>query len=73
MNINGVNPWAAVTQSGYDVVTASQIQSLFAVEQNLKMITPGLKAKSVILVRPLESEFDNQRQECDLLYYCYRS
>ena len=45
MNINGVNPWAAVTQSGYDVVTASQIQSLFAVEQNLKMITPGLKAK----------------------------
>ncbi len=44
-NANGVNPWAAVTQSGYDVVTASQIQSLFAVEQNLKMITPGLKAK----------------------------
>lgn len=44
-NATGVNPWAAVTQSGYDRVTASQIQSLFAVEQNLKMITPGLKAK----------------------------
>ena len=45
MAINDVNPWAAVTQRGYDVVTASQIQSLFAIEQNLKMITPGLKAK----------------------------
>lgn len=45
MAINDVNPWAAVTQQGYDVVTASQIQSLFAIEQNLKMITPGLKAK----------------------------
>ena len=29
MAINDVNPWAAVTQRGYDVVTASQIQSLF--------------------------------------------
>lgn len=45
MDITGVNPWAAVTQCGYDVTTASQIQSLFAVEQNLKMITSGLKAK----------------------------
>lgn len=42
---NRENPWAKLTQYGYGVTTASQIQSLFAVEQNLKMITPGLKAK----------------------------
>jgi TonB-linked SusC/RagA family outer membrane protein len=42
---NRQNPWAALTQQGYNVNTASQIQSLFAVEQNLKMITQGLKAK----------------------------
>jgi TonB-linked SusC/RagA family outer membrane protein len=40
-----VNPWAKLTQQGYNVTTASQIQSLFAVEQNLKMLTNGLKAK----------------------------
>ena len=42
---NRVNPWANVTQRGYETETQSQIQSLFAVEQNLKMLTPGLKAK----------------------------
>lgn len=42
---NRQNPWANLTQRGYSTETASQIQSLFAIEQNLKMITPGLKAK----------------------------
>lgn len=42
---NRENPWANVTQRGYETETQSQIQSLFAVEQNLKMLTPGLKAK----------------------------
>ena len=42
---NRENPWANVTQCGYETETQSQIQSLFAVEQNLKMLTPGLKAK----------------------------
>ena len=38
------NPWAMATQYGYSVSTYSQIQSLFSVEQDLKMITEGLKA-----------------------------
>ena len=42
---NRENPWANVTQRGYETETQSQIQSLFAVEQNVKMLTPGLKAK----------------------------
>lgn len=42
---NRQNPWANVTQRGHSTETQSQIQSLFAVEQNLKMLTPGLKAK----------------------------
>jgi TonB-linked SusC/RagA family outer membrane protein len=42
---NRANPWKDVTQGGYGLRTASKIQTLFAVEQDLKMITKGLKAK----------------------------
>ncbi len=42
---NRLNPWAMATQKGYQNLTKSQIQSLFSVEQSLKMITEGLKAK----------------------------
>lgn len=41
------NPWAEVTQGGYDLTTSSKIETLFSVEQNLKFITPGLKAKGI--------------------------
>jgi TonB-linked SusC/RagA family outer membrane protein len=43
----GVNPWALVTQQGYDFITSSKIQTLFSVEQDLKMLTPGLKIKGL--------------------------
>lgn len=39
------NPWATATQSGYIVGINTQLQSLISLEQNLRMITPGLKAK----------------------------
>lgn len=42
---NRLNPWAMATQKGYYSSSASQIQSLFSLEQNLRMLTPGLKAK----------------------------
>ncbi len=42
---NRANPWRDVTQGGYDFMTSSKLQTLFSVEQDLKMITPGLKAK----------------------------
>lgn len=38
------NPWGMATQHGYAVTSYSQIQSLFSLEQDLKMITQGLKA-----------------------------
>jgi TonB-linked SusC/RagA family outer membrane protein len=44
---NRANPWRTVTQQGYDFITSSKIQTLFSVEQDLKMITPGLKAKAL--------------------------
>ena len=44
---NRANPWQTVTQQGYDFNTSSKLQTLFSVEQDLKMITPGLKAKVV--------------------------
>lgn len=44
---NRANPWRTVTQQGYDFTTSSKIQTLFSVEQDLKMITPGLKAKAL--------------------------
>lgn len=43
---NRFNPWAESTQNGYYRGTRSKLESLFQVEQNLKMITPGLKAKA---------------------------
>jgi TonB-linked SusC/RagA family outer membrane protein len=39
------NPWMEATQKGYERNTKSKIESLFSVEQNLKMVLPGLKAK----------------------------
>jgi TonB-linked SusC/RagA family outer membrane protein len=39
------NPWALTTQSGYTNRSSSKLESLFSVEQNLKMLLPGLKAK----------------------------
>ncbi len=39
------NPWAMATQEGYYTTSTSQIQSLFSVEQNLRMLTQGLKTK----------------------------
>jgi len=39
------NPWAELTQIGFREDTSTQLQTLFALEQDLKMLTPGLKAK----------------------------
>lgn len=44
---NRANPWRTVTQQGYDFITSSKIQTMFSVEQDLKMILPGLKAKGL--------------------------
>ncbi len=42
-----VNPWAMLTQTGYTRQTKSQIQSLVSVEQDLKMLTEGLKVRAL--------------------------
>lgn len=39
------NPWARATHSGYKVDINTQLQSLMSIEQNLMMLTPGLKTK----------------------------
>lgn len=38
------NPWAKLTQSGYYREGQSKFESLFSVQQDLKIIVPGLKA-----------------------------
>ena len=45
------NPWAMATQSGYERSSASKIESLFSLEQDLKFVLPGLKAKFQILLK----------------------
>jgi TonB-linked SusC/RagA family outer membrane protein len=40
-----VNPWAWVTQRGFEKVNHSNIESATVLEQDLKFITPGLNAK----------------------------
>ncbi|SFK57669.1 TonB-linked outer membrane protein, SusC/RagA family [Porphyromonadaceae bacterium KH3CP3RA] len=39
------NPWAWATQRGFEKINHSKIEALTAIEQDLKFITPGLKAK----------------------------
>ena len=39
------NVWAMATQYGYKTTTASKIETLFSLDQDLKFITPGLKIK----------------------------
>lgn len=39
------NPWAWATQRGYEKMNHNKIESLTSLEQDLKFITPGLKAK----------------------------
>ncbi len=41
------NPWALATQRGYERFSASKIESLFSVEQDLKFFLPGLKARGL--------------------------
>lgn len=47
-----VNPWAYLTQYGYSINTSSKIESLFAIDQKLDMVTKGLSSK-------LTFSFDN--------------
>ncbi len=42
---NRHNPWLEVTQGGYNFRTSSKLQTLFSVEQDLRQLTKGLKAK----------------------------
>jgi len=41
------NPWALATQRGYERISASKIESLFAVEQDLSFWLKGLKARGL--------------------------
>ena len=41
----GGNVWAMATQMGYKTTSASKIETLFSLEQDLKFITPGLRIK----------------------------
>lgn len=41
-----VNPWASSTQRGFQKNTQSRLETLVSVEQDLKGILPGLKAKA---------------------------
>lgn len=47
-----VNPWAFLTQYGYNINTSSKIESLISVEQKLDFFTKGLSTK-------LSFSFDN--------------
>lgn len=41
------NPWAESTQRGYGQYVQSRLESLFSLEQDLKMLLPGLKMKAL--------------------------
>lgn len=64
---NRPSPWAISTQNGYYHSGRSKLESLFAVEQNLKMITPGLKAKVTFAFDTYNENFVTRGKEPD--YY----
>lgn len=41
------NAWSLATQHGYSTNSKSKIESLFSLEQDLKFLLPGLKAKAL--------------------------
>lgn len=43
--IERANPWAQATQTGYGRSNQFKLETLFSVEQDLRIITPGLKLK----------------------------
>ena len=45
--INKANPWASLTQRGYERLNHSNIEALTSIEQDLKFVTPGLRFKLV--------------------------
>lgn len=49
------NVWAMATQSGYQRTSASKIETLFSLEQDLKFITPGLKLKVYFLLTVIQA------------------
>lgn len=60
------NPWAFATQKGYGRYVKSKIESLFAIEQNLKMITPGLKAKLTFSFDSYSRNYVERTREPDI-------
>lgn len=61
------NPWAMGTQNGYYRGGKSKLESLFSLEQNLKMITPGLKVKVTFAFDTYNENFVTRGKEPD--YY----
>lgn len=41
------NPWVMATQHGFSFYSSSKLESLFSLEQDLKFILPGLRAKGI--------------------------
>lgn len=62
-----VNPWALATQRGYERRASSKLESTFSVEQDLKAITPGLKAKGIFSYDYYSENF--VRREKTPIYY----
>lgn len=44
---NRTNPWALATQRGYERISASKVESLFSLEEDLKYFLPGLKVRGL--------------------------
>ncbi|MDR1120332.1 MAG: SusC/RagA family TonB-linked outer membrane protein, partial [Dysgonamonadaceae bacterium] len=65
--LEGRNPWAILTQTGFQREAKSKLESLFAVEQDLKFILSGLKIKGIFSF-DYYSENKVQRQGAPFYY-----
>ena len=57
------NPWALATQTGFTRSSDSRIETLFSLEQDLKFITPGLKAKATFSFDRYSSSYVKRSKE----------
>lgn len=61
------NPWALATQTGYQRLSNSKIESQASLEQNLKFITPGLQGPCDLRFRQFERQPRAARKDARLL------
>lgn len=64
---NRANPWAWLTQTGYQTRKESSLETLFSIEQDLSMLVKGLKIKGLFSFDRYSGKWCAQIEKSDIL------